>query len=107
MNSRASTLLATFLLLATLVISTDRAFSAPVLPENLAKQKAYTQRLTPYQDGVLVECDPIYAPARYMLARFEAKEMTPVKVEGIELLLDVGTGASGRVFLGAVEPPEG
>jgi len=95
------------LLLTTLVTGGGTAFCEPVLPENLAEQKASTQKLTPHQDGMLVESDPIYAPARYMFARFEATEMSAMKIDGIESLLDVEKGASGRIFLGLVEPTEG
>ncbi|MEK7953220.1 hypothetical protein [Luteolibacter soli] len=98
----------TFLLLAAIAIGSS-AFAEALLPEKLAEQKAYTRKMIPYRDGVLVECDSLYAPAHasYMFARFEAKELSPVNIDGIELLLDVGTGSKGRIFLGAIEPTEG
>ena len=90
----------TFLVLtAFLAGSACEVYSASLLPEKIAYQKASTQQVIPYRDGVLVESNHIEAD-HVMFARFDAKETTPVEVEGMQLVFDAEQTADGVVFLG-------
>jgi|GEM_PF-2533946 len=90
----------TFIILtAFLAGSVCEVYSAPLLPEKLAYQVAPIQQVIPYRDGVIVKAHDIEAD-NVMFARFDAKETTPVEVEGMQLVFDAEQTADGVVFLG-------
>jgi hypothetical protein len=90
------------LLLAFLVVGAGAASSKPLLPEEIAYQEASTQQVIPFRDGVLVESDHCVADS-VMYARFDEKETTAFKVEGIQYLLDVEPNSKGLLFFGLNE----
>jgi hypothetical protein len=96
MNFRAQLLVAFFL------VGADVASSAPLLPEKIAYQKASTQQVIPFRDGVLVECD-YYAADSVMYAQFDQKETSILKIDGIQRLLDVEPSSEGVLLFGLNE----
>lgn len=96
MNLRAQLLVALFL------VGTGVASSAPLLPEKIAYQEASAQQVIPFRDGVLVECD-YNAADRVMYAQFDRKETSTLKIDGIQLLLDVESGSKGILLFGLNE----
>lgn len=84
------------------LVGTGVAYSAPLLPEKIAYQEGSTQQVVPFRDGVLVECD-FYAAEPVMYAQFDQKETSPLKLDGIQRLLDVELGVEGILLFGLNE----
>lgn len=92
----------TELLVAFFLVGAGMAFSAPLFPEKIAYQEGSTGQVVPFRDGVLVECD-FHAAEPVMYARFDRKEMSTLKIDGMKRLLNVESSSEGALLLGFSE----
>lgn len=95
MNGRLLHLIA----FATATTGAGAAAPNPLLPDRLEYQGVHTRQVIPFRDGVLVECGDEGTDS-VLYAQFDAKQLTPFRIEGMQHLLDVERSAKGVLFLG-------